>query len=72
MFFGPCRRPLSGTPLMLFCGRVGKNCGTMRARVTRSKPDAIRINVGSLNAVPMKLMPSGTPKTFPIGTLTIG
>jgi hypothetical protein len=26
----------------------------------------------ALNAVPMKLIPSGTPKTFPIGTLTIG
>ena len=44
----------------------------MRARVACSKPAASLISVGSLNAVPMKLIPTGTPKTFPIGTLTIG
>jgi len=30
------------------------------------------INVGSLNAVPMKMSPTGNPNTFPIGTLMIG
>ena len=42
------------------------------ARVARSKPAASLIKVGSLNAVPMKLIPTGRPNTFPIGTLMIG
>ena len=49
---------------------VGKLCA--RTRVAASKPEASLIKVGSLNAVPKKLMPSGAPKTIPAGTCTIG
>src|SRR5262249_2620282 len=48
------------------------NVGWNRACVTASNPDASLISVGSLNAVPMKLMPTGMPSTSPDGTWMIG
>ncbi len=48
------------------------NVGWNRACVTASKPEASLISVGSLKAVPMKLMPIGMPSTFAAGTLMIG
>ena len=56
----------------LLNGSVCRNCGFCRARVTASKPEASLISVGSLKAVPMKEMPTGTPKVMPAGTLMIG
>jgi hypothetical protein len=44
----------------------------MRDLLAASNPDARLISLGSLNAVPTKLTPTGSPNTFPIGTLTIG
>ncbi len=67
----PAATRISGTPLTLSSGSVSKSCGTRRACTACSKPEVSLINVGSLKAVPMKLMPTGRPKTFPIGTLTI-
>ena len=55
---------------MMMPGRM--NCGGRRALVTASNPDASLISVGSLKAVPKKLMPSGIPSTTPDGTWTIG
>jgi len=40
--------------------------------VAASKLEAMVMSVGSLKAVPKKLTPSGTPKTRPAGTCTIG
>ena len=48
------------------------NVGWDRACVTASNPEASLISVGSLNAVPMKLMPTGMPSTSPAGTWMIG
>jgi len=48
------------------------NVGSKRAWVTASNADASLISVGSLNAVPMKLMPTGMPSTSPAGTWMIG
>jgi hypothetical protein len=48
------------------------NCGTIRAFVTASKPEASLISKGSLNWLAMKLIPTGTPNAFPPGTLMIG
>ena len=61
-------------PWMLLNGTVGANVGRFLARtwVAASNPDASLISVGSLKAVPKKLIPSGTPKTIPAGTWTIG
>ncbi len=53
-------------------GSVGKNCGTMRALITCSNPEATLMSVGSLKAVPVKVMPTGSPNEFPIGTLIAG
>jgi hypothetical protein len=53
-------------------GSVGKNSGTMRAWITCSKPEANLISVGSLKAVPVKVIPTGRPNEFPIGTLIAG
>ena len=53
-------------------GSLGKNCGTMRAFITCSKPEASLMSVGSLKAVPVKVMPTGNPNEFPIGTLIAG
>lgn len=50
----------------------GLKVGGKRAWVTASNPDPSFISVGSLNAVPMKLMPIGIPSTFAAGTLMIG
>jgi hypothetical protein len=44
------------------------NVGWNRACVTASNPDANSIGGGSLNAVPMKLMPTGMASTSPAGT----
>jgi len=53
-------------------GSVGKNCGTIRAWITCSKPEASLMSVGSLKAVPVKVMPTGSPNEFPMGTLIAG
>ena len=53
-------------------GSVGKNCGTMRAWITCSNPEANLMSVGSLKAVPVKVIPTGRPNEFPIGTLIAG
>jgi len=68
---GPC--PCVGVgvvPWILLKGTVAANVGKLCARtcVAASKPDASLIKVGSLNAVPKKLMPSGAPNTTPAGT----
>ena len=44
--------------------------GWKRTCVTASKPEANLISVGSLKAVPMKLMPIGSPKSFGPGALS--
>ena len=61
-------------PWMLLNGTVAAKVGKLCARtwVAASKPDASLISVGSLNAVPKKLIPRGTPKAMPAGTCTIG
>src|SRR5205085_10178652 len=66
--------PTSGAPWMLLKGTVRAKVGRFfdRTWVVASKPDARRIRVGSLNAEPKKLIPSGTPKVMPAGTCTIG
>src|SRR5207245_10454270 len=56
-------------PDTLLRGRVAGSVGSKRACVAASNPAATLIRVGSLNAVPMKLIPTGRPKTFTIGTL---
>ena len=55
---------------MLLEGVIGANVGRFlaRIRVAASNPEANLIRVGSLNAVPKKLIPSGTPNTIPAGT----
>src|SRR3954451_24853247 len=55
-------------------GNDGASVGRLCARtwVTASKPEASLISVGSLNALPKKLMPSGMPNTTPAGICTIG
>ena len=59
---------------MLLNGTVSENVGGLSARtcVNASHPEASLISVGSLNAVPKKLMPIGTPNTIDAGTCTIG
>src|SRR6185312_13175968 len=68
-FVGSARRGGLRTvvPWMLLKGTVAANVGRLWARtwVAASYPEASLIRVGSLNAVPMKLIPSGTPKTSP-------
>ena len=61
-------------PAMLLNGTVGANVGRLCARtlVAASKPDASLIKVGSLKAVPKKLIPIGAPNTMAAGTCTIG
>jgi len=49
-----------------------ENVGWKRACVTASKPEASVMSVGSLKAVPMKLIPIGIPSTSAAGTLMIG
>lgn len=65
-------RPFPGPLVALVRGRVSSNWGFTRAWVVASKPDASLISLGSLKAVPMKEIPTGTPKVIPIGTLMIG
>ena len=59
---------------MLLNGTVEANVGRLCARtcVEASKPDASLIKVGSLKAVPKKLIPIGAPNTMAAGTCTIG
>ena len=61
-------------PWMLLNGTVAAKVGRFWARtwVAASKPEASLMSVGSLKAVPKKLMPSGTPKAMPAGTCTMG
>src|SRR6202007_690111 len=79
---------VSVLPCTLVKGALAANVGRLCARtcVTASKPDASLISVGSLKAVPKKLIPSGTPYCVqlagcvvdaqslgkPAGTCTIG
>jgi hypothetical protein len=51
---------------------VDKNFGDFRTLVACSNPYARLINVGSLHARPKNEIPTGKPKTYPIGTLTLG
>jgi len=53
-------------------GSFPRNSGGLRACAACSKPEANLIRVGSLKAVPMKLMPTGRPKELPMGTLMMG
>ena len=61
-------------PLMWSNGTVSAKVGWLCARtwVAASNPDASLINVGSLKAVPKKLMPMGAPNTMAAGTCMIG
>ncbi len=65
---------VSVVPWMLLDGSVRANVGRFLARicVAASNPAASRISVGSLNADPKKLIPSGAPNTIPAGICTIG
>src|SRR5882724_3004424 len=69
-----CLARVSVVPWMWSNGTVGENVGRLCARtcVAASNPEANLIRVGSLNAVPKKLMPRGIPKVMPAGTCTIG
>ena len=68
------RGGVTGTPSMWSKGTVAENVGRLFARtcVAASYPEASLISVGSLNADPKKLIPSGTPNTMPAGTWTMG
>src|SRR5260370_37889147 len=61
-------------PWMLLNGSVKAKVGRFldRAWVKASNPEASLISVGSLNAVPKKLIPIGAPETLSAGTCTIG
>ncbi len=48
------------------------NLGAFRALVAASKPEAILISFGSVKAVPMNVMPIGSPNEKPAGTLMAG
>ena len=45
---------------------AGTNEGGWRAWVTASKPDVSLISVGSFQAVPMNVMPTGSPILTPL------
>lgn len=51
---------------------VGKNRGGLRVWIVCSKLYAIFSSVGSLQARPKKLIPTGKPKTNPAGTVISG
>jgi hypothetical protein len=51
---------------------VSRNFGFCRAFVAASNPEASLNSVGSLHAVPMKVMPTGSPNECPAGTLISG
>ena len=76
MFFVSGERVAVAVMLVLVVGSVsgsvGRNWGLILAFVTASKLEASLINVGSLKAVPMKEIPTGSPNSFPEGTLIIG
>ncbi|PYQ61681.1 MAG: hypothetical protein DMF58_04085 [Acidobacteria bacterium] len=66
----------------MWCGRnpCGSSSGSAAAVSSNfsavsygsENPAAILISVGSLKAVPRKLMPMGMPRTFAAGTLMMG
>jgi hypothetical protein len=51
---------------------VGRNSGDFRNFVACSNAYASLISVGSLQALPKKEMPTGRPKKYPAGTVTLG
>src|SRR5204862_514605 len=59
-------------PLVLAVVMFPMKVGCVRAWATASNPEASLMSVGSLNAVPRKLMPIGIPRTFAAGTWMIG
>src|SRR5205809_1055935 len=65
---------VSVVPPMLVDGAVAANVGRLFARtcVNGSYPEASLERVGSLKALPKKLIPGGTPNTMPAGTWTMG
>src|SRR5262249_20054759 len=63
---------VSVVPAVFVVVTLSTNVGRMRAWVTASNPEASLINVGSLKAVPRKLMPTGIPSAVPDGTCTMG
>src|SRR5436190_6470131 len=68
------RTRVSVVPPMLVDGAVAANVGRLFARtcVNASYPEASLMRVGSLKALPKKLIPRGTPNTMPAGTWTMG
>ncbi|TMH83810.1 MAG: hypothetical protein E6H49_00985 [Betaproteobacteria bacterium] len=68
------RTGVSVVPPMLVDGAVAANVGRLCARtcVNASYPEASLMRVGSLKALPKKLIPRGTPNTMPAGTWTMG
>src|SRR5260370_14737313 len=69
-----CAGFVSVVPWIFVEGAVAANVGRLCARtcVAASKPEASLMSVGSLNAVPKKLIPIGAPNTMAAGTCTIG
>ncbi len=59
-------------PLGASRARAGMNVGLIRWRVLSSNAYAIRSNAGSLQALPQKLMFTGSPRKEPMGTLMLG
>src|SRR4029453_16835855 len=53
-------------------GVVARYCGGRRALVACSNAYASLRSVGSLQARPMNVSPTGSPSTWPAGTLTSG
>src|SRR5690242_11863137 len=51
---------------------VGRNAGARRAFEACSQAYASLISFPSFHAVPMKLIPTGRPKTCPTGTVMLG
>jgi len=56
-------RGVSVVPAVFVVVTFPVNVGGKRAWVVASKPEASLMSVGSLNAVPRKLMPIGIPST---------
>ena len=63
---------VSVVPAVFVVVTLSTNVGRMRAWVTASNPEASLISVGSLKAVPRKLMPTGIPSALPEGTCMMG
>src|SRR5260370_28666458 len=71
-FLGGAGARLRVVPVVLVVVTFPVKVGWKRAWVTASKPEASLMSVGSLNAVPPKLLPIGIPSTSAAGTCTIG